>query len=519
MSSSSSKLLSVVDIISNEYQNLKLDLRAVVLTDYIKKEFKTTEDKAVYSIDKLGVVPIFQHLRVSSIPKEEMGVLTGSLVIIHKSNIEAFGEIEPIENYNVVPFIPDSNYVEILPKVGANHLVDTMTRMFELGVFKILIGTKSLLGEGWDAPSINTLVLASFIGSYVSSNQMRGRAIRTQKGNLNKTGNIWHLVCLDPTDDKGGKDIETLKRRFDAFVGVSNSDKNYIESGIDRLNLPDNFTDVNFQSLNEGTITQSKNRAILKEKWHNAIEVGTTMSREIKQYYQGDEPFEVEKNKTFNDVIRYSFFELLIALLFFLPQFFVKNLNILMTKGVISFLYTLLLALGLSFGWKTYKSIKNYLQFGSLHKDLEKIANALLDSLYDLNEITTERGSIKLTINSLLKGEVICVIKGASELESALFINALQEIIEPIKNPRYLIVKTNWFRRRFKIQNYYSVPELLGVKKQRCDVFLKHWKHHVGTCKVFYTRHFEGRKILLKARLFHLSNSFKKTTKKAVIWN
>lgn len=433
LSNSPSKLLSIVAIISNEYRNLKFDLRAVVLTDYIKKEFKVTEDKNVHLIDRLGVIPIFQHLRISSIPKQEIAVLTGTLVMIHKNHIAAFGAIEPMENYGFISFESDADYVEIVSKVGANHLVNTITKMFESGIFKILIGTKSLLGEGWDAPSINTLVLASFVGSYVSSNQMRGRAIRTQKGNRNKTGNIWHLVCLDPTDAKGGKDIETLKRRFDAFVGVSNSEKNYIESGSDRLNLPDNLMDFNLQSLNDVTLNESKNRDALKDKWADAISVGTGMSREIKQYYQGDVPYGVEKSQMFHDVVRYSFLELSVGISFFLPQFLAKNLNVLMTKGAMAFIYALLTALGLSFGWKMYQSIRNYMQFGWLHKDLKKIANALLDSMYDLNMMITDTSKIVLTTEIASKGEVVCTIKGASDMESALFINALQEILSPLK--------------------------------------------------------------------------------------
>ncbi len=56
-----------------------------------------------------------------------------------------------------------------------------------------------------------------------------------------------------------------------------------------------------------------------------------------------------------------------------------------------AFIYSLLTALGLTFGWKTYKSIKNYIQFGLLHKDLKKIAKALLDSMYDLNMVSTNK--------------------------------------------------------------------------------------------------------------------------------
>ena len=104
-------------------------------------------------------------------------------------------------------------------------------------------------------------------------------------------------------------------------------------------------------------------------------------------------------------------------------------------------------------------------------------------------------------------------------MESSLFINALQEIIEPIKNPRYLIIKTNWLRKNLEIQNYYAVPQVFGDKKERCKVFLGHWERQVSSSTVVYTRNIEGRKILIRARMLHLSNAFKKTTKKAVIWN
>lgn len=517
LANSPSKLKSIVTIVSSEYKNLQENLRAIILTDYIKKEFLLTDK--LEDINRIGVIPIFHHLRSCELPKKEIAVLTGTLIIIHSSAIELFEKIESSKNYFFRPLDIDNEYVEIIPKSGANHLVDVLTRMFELGHFKILIGTKSLLGEGWDAPSINTLILASFVGSFVSSNQMRGRAIRTQKDNLNKTGNIWHLVCLDPTDDKGGKDIETLKRRFDSFVGISNSKDTYIESGIDRLNLPENFNSIILEEINNRTLNKSLERDSLKEKWRNSIGNGTGISREIKQYYPGKKPFKVEKQTAFKDVVRYSFLEISVALSFFLPQFLLKNLNVLMTKGIIAFVYSLLTALGLTFGFKTYKSIKSYVKFGLLHKDLENISKALLDSMYELDFITTEKSKILLQTIVHPKGDVVCAIKGTSEAESALFINSLQEIIEPIKNPRYIIVKTNWVRKKFEIQNYYSIPEIFGDKRKRCLVFQKHWKNNVGTSKIFYTRNLEGRKMLLKARMLHISNSFKETTKKAVIWN
>ena len=108
---------------------------------------------------------------------------------------------------------------------------------------QVLIGTKSLLGEGWDSPCINSLILASFVGSFMLSNQMRGRAIRVWKEDPNKTSNIWHLVCLKPRkevqqnpEDTISEDYTLLCRRMEQFLGLHYTEDT-IENGIDRLSI------------------------------------------------------------------------------------------------------------------------------------------------------------------------------------------------------------------------------------------------------------------------------------------
>ena len=54
-----------------------------------------------------------------------------------------------------------------------HDLVTAVTQLFQEGLIQVVIGTKSLLGEGWDAPCVNSLILASFVGSFMLSNQMR----------------------------------------------------------------------------------------------------------------------------------------------------------------------------------------------------------------------------------------------------------------------------------------------------------------------------------------------------------
>ena len=126
-----------------------------------------------------------------------------------------------------------------------------MTGLFADGLINTIVGTAALLGEGWDAPSINTLILARVVATYVTSNQMRGRAIRSLEQDPHKVANIWHLACLEPRRDDPAalpvplgtalrvcenSDMHNLRQRFQAFVGLS-LEQPVLESGVERLGL------------------------------------------------------------------------------------------------------------------------------------------------------------------------------------------------------------------------------------------------------------------------------------------
>ena len=75
-----------------------------------------------------------------------------------------------------------------------------------------------MLGEGWDAPAIQFFNISKFCWFICTFKSNERRAIRTQNGNIDKTGNIWHLVTIDQTSKTGGDDFDLLKRRFRGFV-------------------------------------------------------------------------------------------------------------------------------------------------------------------------------------------------------------------------------------------------------------------------------------------------------------
>ena len=56
--------------------------------------------------------------------------------------------------------------------------VELATRAFTAGATRLLVGTRALLGEGWDAPCVNCLVDLSSATTAMSVVQSRGRALR-----------------------------------------------------------------------------------------------------------------------------------------------------------------------------------------------------------------------------------------------------------------------------------------------------------------------------------------------------
>lgn len=512
---SSSKLQSIITITKHEYEQLGASLRAVILTDYIRKEF--LQFKRIAEVNSLGAIPIFQHLRLFFEAPETIAVLTGSIVIISKQCLQALQRVHDLKNYSYRDLVCDDNFVIIESKTSIKgDLVTTITKLFQLGQIKVLIGTKSLLGEGWDAPSINTLILASFVGSYVSSNQMRGRAIRGLRVNEEKISNIWHLACIDPLAEDGGKDIVQLRRRFDAFVGVSAGNEMIISNGMERLQLPIRFDLANLESLNENILAAATRRNTIRKHWDNAIQKGKVLIQQIQYIESGKDKYEEKKALYFKDVSFFFVMELvctgLLILTIFSALIFALPLEVMITFGI------LMMILCLVFGVKMYNAYRIYRKNGFPEAKIQQMAKAVLHTMKHLGYLTTRIDAAAIKTQKAHNNQTSCAIQGVNNHEASLFVNAMGELMQPIDNPRYIITETSFFRDKTQLQNHYALPTIFASKKEDVDVFMKFWEQYVGDDKATFTRNAEGRKLLIKARLKHVKYALKNETKKEIIW-
>lgn len=495
---------------------LKTNLSCVVLTDYVRKEFLNIPNNAIEVIDKIGILPIFHYIRTSSKENKDLAVLTGTIVIVHQSIIHAVNAYANGDKYTFSALKCDDNFVVV--NTSSKTIVGVITSLFEDGIIKVLIGTKALLGEGWDAPSINSLILASFVGSFVSSNQMRGRAIRRDANNPKKTSNIWHLACIDPTDKYGGKEVELLKRRFQAFVGITNTKVPFITNGYDRLYITEEIDAIDVDSLNLETVARSSKRNNTAIRWKNSIGSGNKLTRQLQLQDFKENKFKDQRDVYFAKASQLVVIEILLALLVFFAGTIAVLLNWVINQklmAVAKFIGFLVLAY---FGYKLYKVTIYYLRNGFLHRELKNMGLAILDTMDEMHILTTKRSAVGVYAEELPNKVVICNLKGGTNFEEAFFFKTLTELLKPVESPRYIIVNTNLFKKGLNIENFYPVPDVFGKNKEDAMIFHNHWQRFMGKSKLIFTRQADGRRILLKARLFHHTNELENNIDNVTVW-
>ncbi|QDH78931.1 DEAD/DEAH box helicase [Echinicola soli] len=527
LSRSLSKLTSIQQIVEFEQQQLGDGLRMVILTDYIRKEFLPNRPINDLELNRIGVMPIFEILRRKAQIPAKMAVLTGSLVIIPRAALEPLQRLAAVDGedniyFSALPY--DSGFLEVTVSTGIRHrLVHWMTELFQQGHVSLLVGTKALLGEGWDAPAINSLIMASFVGSFVLSNQMRGRAIRKGKQEPEKTSNIWHLACLDPSDEAGGADMYVLRRRFKTFVGVSSEAPVTIQNGLDRLGMPAEINSLEqAMEMNAFVMGQAKDRNLLSEKWLDAIKNGHVLVEDIKIPFPKNQTYKQTKSLYYNRTIK-AFAGLFLSAL---GSFGIQAIFG-MTK-VSRYIFTIvdlkdcLLGLGvvamIIFGRFSYKMGRMYVKYRDIGKDVHKIAEALLIALLKAKFIRSDKDSLRVISDVDAAGTIYCHLEGGSTFEKSLFIKSLQEIIEQIDNPRYLIIRKSFFLKLLAQRDYHAVPEALGRNKQFAQIFEAEWRRSVGDCELVYTRSLDGRKSLLRARMSSLASEFEQKPERIMIW-
>lgn len=532
---SAGKLRAIVDIFRAEWADLQQGLRQVILADHIRLEYMGKGDHPV-QLNKLGVIPVFEALRTQ--PGLEasgcrLAVLTGQEVIIPNAlgeALQAMVQAETGTRLVTEVLVCADNYSRLLLRgQDQQRIVTWLTRLFCAGDIHILVGTAALLGEGWDAPAINSLIIASAVGSYVQSNQMRGRAIRVDPMQPDKVANIWHLACVRTGKrEQGNEDLLMLERRFQSFVGVSQGSngrdsQSVICNGIERLNMPDHFVDLDtLVAHNQDTLIQASNRFQVARGWAYAVEQGSQMRKGMQIPFGAERPLQVLQRFRLARSLQH-----LLALVLFWSSLYFQALPwaFAQVSHRIQDWAMLMKMLGIGIGLaslfsavKFFQYIRLWLRYRDIGKDLRKIADALLLAMHERRLLTSPFSLFHITHITDASGEVTLDIAGGSVSERRQFVTLLAQLVAPVDNPRYILTRESVLKQVLTQRDYHAVPDPLGTRKQDAESLQKHWQAIVGPCELIYTRTLEGRQLLHKARLHNLSAEVDSAIKKMERW-
>ena len=540
------KLNSIQEIVSREADALGGNLRMVILADYIRREALPRNPADLEPIRNLGVAPIFEFLRRAEMEGVRLGVLTGSLCFIPADvgpRLEALAEKRgvPRERLRMAEARHDPAYLT-LEITGDERalIVQLVTDLFREGGVTVLVGTQALLGEGWDAPSVNSLILSSQVGSFMMSNQMRGRAMRVDPEKDAKTANIWHLATLDitslrmrlhrraaaalsPAISEGarfettfrayGNDCRTLLRRFRAFESVSLTRPPVITNQLHELGLaPDSFGQGGVERFNERVLEHAARRDALASRWNMALQ-GESDWPELRVKTETNyTPQGFALEDTLEALVKEAVFAAItIFALTAEASFGSGGNNFLLAValgGVAGMLYaapTLLKA--------GYLALRN----GTLEGSLRQVLKALVATLHEMEAIATHPDNIRIRAGKLANGMATCDVHGVTTPDRQIILDTLEELLQPVDNPRYLLVRNSKLGALLR-RDYHAVPGPIGQKKEYALALERNWSRYVGRAKVVYTRNREGRLLLLKARTSAFSSAFRRKVDRRSVW-
>ena len=460
---SEGKRMALKHILETEMQTLGDGIRAVIVTDF-ERTSSTALVENVLDDEAGGAIAVFRELLTSeAVDRLDPILMTGSTVLVDDDlvprllpRMKAWVDQEQL----VVRFEDQVlNGYHRIRGIGKDWVPRNYTRMltelFQEGVTKCIVGTRGLLGEGWDASRINVLVDLTTVTTHMSINQLRGRSFRLDKHWPEKVANNWDVVCVLPESNLGDSDFKRFKRKHKNLYGVC--DDGAIEMGVGHVHPgltereADEVVAQSMGAVNEEMLVRSRNRDRTRGLWG----IGEPWTGEAKQAIEvaklgggGGFPTNVsEPDPAWNEA-------------------------------------SLVMLIG--------KVVVESLQAANLIGAEAKVDGG-------------DRGGSWSRL----------FLEGATVEEEALFVDSMREVLGPLDNPRYMLMRVaRYFQtsleptllsrllpmffdpkevmlHRDQTAMWHAVPKALAKKRELADIFVRLWSIHVGPTRLVYG-HSEG---------------------------
>jgi superfamily II DNA or RNA helicase len=413
--------------------------------------------------------------------------------------------------------------------------VPLLTRAFEDGQVQCLIGTRALLGEGWDAHRTNVLIDLTAAATTVAVHQMRGRTLRLDPTLPRKVGDNWDVVCVTPDHPKGANDYARFVRKHDHYFAPTVEGE--IESGVSHVHhVLSPFGPPNseaFGQVNSSMTERVQDREGAYTRWavgtpYENLQIETVRLRFGKALGLPGTAILRHADTPSGSPLRRHLLGIATATVGAATAGLLGGISVAFDPLLLAAAgAATAVVVGVGISGSALKS--SLAQLGPSDA-LEDLAAAVADALQATGGL--RGGDVRVMLQD--DGFYRCYLNGATREESALFADSLDELLAPLASPRYIIPRyiapdaprtpygayalvLDWSTRG-RVSNrvvYHAVPNYLGANKSRVEAFEAAWQRRVSPGRALYYQDPRAAAILEVQRG---ANPFDATSQMRTLW-
>jgi superfamily II DNA or RNA helicase len=471
---SAAKAVAAGYLVNEEYLVRGSGLRAVVLTDYENVSATPPADiEAVIARQAGSAWEALAHVTATN-PGLRVVLLTGSSV---GGTPDALAALAGTDRRIV-------ERAEGLAAIEATwtprQWVPEVTRLFQEGAIQVLVGTRGLLGEGWDAPAANVLVDLTAATTSSAVVQIRGRAIRRDPRDPDKVAHLWSVTCVDDDHPRGDLDYRRLVAKHRGYLAPDADGR--IVAGVEHLDQrcgpfspppADVRAAINSDALAAATRHDDTRTAwCISTPYRDVTETVVRVHADRRVDIGVAEP-----------VIRawpgWS------AAAGFAGGVVAAGVGVAaQAPGPAT---AAVAACGAAAGWLAQASVRRW-RVGAAAR--RQGADGMLLAFGRAVAATIGGpGTEAVDVQPDRTGRWVVALRGASQEQSQRFAQAFEQILLPIDFPRYVISRRLGTRRAVM---WHAVPDEFGVNKASAEQFAEQWRTFVSRGDLLYTGSAEG---------------------------
>lgn len=457
---SAAKPLAACDILATELDSRATDVRAVVLCDSQHGPHQSSDSPLTLSgggrglLGAVGADDRLTILRPALITSDTFAVLDDEVAwwterlskLADGDGVSLPADAFSANRENGVAVLTHAN-----TEFSSRRWTDWATRLLVAGEIHLLVGTRGLLGEGWDCPQVNVLVDMTDVAADVSVRQMRGRSLRLDPDQPAKLACNWDVVCVAPELGRGRADYDRFVRRHlhihaPCEDGTIESGPSHVHPSLSPYGPP--AADV-FADINDEQRRRAADLGGARERWrigepYRAVELDVLVVRRSASEHRTDEQ---------------------VAMQLAPPHRRPWERHTLLTWG--SRRRSVLFPVELPLDWA---------------------AGAVCDAYQALDELSEAvRNSLNLAPRP--DGWLRVTLPAADSDQTAKVMSALADLLEEAPTPRYLISRQACDRatRTARVRTvWYPLPADLARRRDRADAFHAAWTRWCGPSQLVY---------------------------------